>query len=346
MASTSVCCTRDLRLLRGFVQNECVWRQVSKTPKSREYVSVACKSATFDPGNGQDNSCMFCRLLLLSRGGQHVFCMAVNGALMGSFTCGRLRRVKYAVAGLDTFYHLQMSEPPCPIVLGFAPSFAPASSTVSTHSLTPDFIYDFCTIVTQEEAKSIVVRGGGEPGTRRAIKLGGPGTWAVKHQTGMDLYFFLLAYDLYTTCTGKHLLPSMAKLMAISTACGEMSCPFCKDHGTHVDPTGRYVGLVPDRGLCFCYAPCRTPTAPITNEEYVPFFCDDANSATHMSVTSAVRQHGLVTLASSLESHIAVYSGSGVPLPLKRACWQLVKLAHPVSSLIVRSCPVVKSVVI
>ncbi|AEV80945.1 tegument protein UL16 [Saimiriine betaherpesvirus 4] len=340
MASTSVCCTRDLRLLKYFLQRECVWRRVGASSKHREYVAIASKSATFDM-DGQDSRCLLCRIIVLSKDGVNVVCLSINTTYMGSYST-KLHRVKHDVGGVETFYSFKIDDELCPKTVPFAPTFTPVRSTVSFNGMSAEFFYDVCSLPSAEELKSIMVKGG-EQSNKKAIRLGGPGAWAVKTSLGVDLYFYLLEYDLYTTCTGKDFLPSLARIVSATTCCGEMSCPFCKDHGTHVDCTGKYVGPVPDKGMCFCYMLCKMPTAPITNDRYMPFLCD-SEEATHISVSGAGKSK--VTLEDPLESYITVYNSAGKALPLKSGCWKLVKLSHPASPLLLCACPVLKGVVL
>ncbi|AKG51633.1 UL94 [Papio ursinus cytomegalovirus] len=337
--------SNDSRCLRQFLQGECCWREVGRGLKFREFQCIACRSAIFSVEG--DNACMACQLYLFKRGGENIICFACNGHFMGVYSCPRVQRMRQEIVGLPATYKLLFLGPLGPARIDFVPGFSPMMSVVPRCSITPQLIYDVCTLVPPEEAERIRVKGctgSYEPGVEKAISLGGAGAWLVNRSGGYALYFYLLCYDLFTVCGNNEELPSMARLMALATACGQMGCNYCKDHGGHIDPTGCYVGCIPDRGNCLCYTLCNSPSMnPITNENPVAFFCDVERATYLCSVGS--KSKGKITLAEGLDYHIGAKNADGDWVPLNANAWQLVKLEDPIARMIVCACPVLKNLV-
>ncbi|QQL10063.1 Cy129 [Cynomolgus cytomegalovirus] len=338
--------SNDSRCLRQFLQKECCWRQVGRGQKHREFQAVACRSAIFSPPGG-DAGCLACQLLLFKREGENLICFSCNGNYMGTFCCPRIQRVRQDLVGLHTTYKLVFLGQLGPARVDFVPAFSSMTSVVPRCSITPSLLYEVCTLVPPEEAEKIRVKGCSgsyEPGVEKAISLGGAGAWLVNSSSGYTLYFYILCYDLFTVCGNDQETPSMARLMALATACGQVGCTYCKDHGGHVDPTGCYIGPVPDKGNCLCYTLCNSPTMnPITNENPVAFFCD-VERATYLCAVGS-KTKSKVTLADSLDYHIGAKNETGDWLPLNTSAWQLVRVEEPVSRMIVCACPVLKNLV-
>lgn len=306
---------------------------------SREYFAVSSLSQYFDPRPVEERKCdrhLYCQLLVLKRREFHVICFAVNGKFIGQFKCGIFRKSKYSVSEVGEYYVFRSNAPYATFELGFTPAFTPSSSVAGHAGLGAQLLYDNCSIVSEEEASEIVTRG---TGTNKAIRLSGVCAWAVSRDGEVSIYAFSLKYDLYMACCDRSQFPSMAKMYADTVRC-DQECLFCRDHEKHVDPTARFIGCIPDMGVCFCCTPCTTPVAKITHTEHLPFFteADDADSLGYDI-------GGVQTLSPFLAKFVTVLDSSGTELKLKNGPWQLIKIEPALSRLIILACPVLKRLV-
>ncbi|APA45221.1 tegument protein UL16 [Human betaherpesvirus 5] len=344
MAWRSGLCETDSRTLKQFLQEECMWKLVGKSRKHREYRAVACRSTIFSPED--DGSCILCQLLLLYRDGEWILCLCCNGRYQGHYGVGQVHRRRRRICHLPTLYQLSFGGPLGPASIDFLPSFSQVTSSMTCDGITPDVIYEVCMLVPQDEAKRILVKGHGamDLTCQKAVTLGGAGAWLLPRPEGYTLFFYILCYDLFTSCGNRCDIPSMTRLMAAATACGQAGCSFCTDHEGHVDPTGNYVGCTPDMGRCLCYVPCGPMTQSlIHNDEPATFFCESDDAKYLCAVGSKTAAQ--VTLGDGLDYHIGVKDSEGRWLPVKTDVWDLVKVEEPVSRMIVCSCPVLKNLV-
>ncbi|AAM00732.1 tegument protein UL16 [Panine betaherpesvirus 2] len=338
-------CANDSRSVRQFLQEECIWRLVSKGQKHREYRAICCKSAIFSTQD--DSSCILCQLILLRRNRhEYIICLNANGKYQGHYSSPRVHRRRRHICHLPPVYQLIITGPLGPAHLDFLPRFNHVVSSMSCRGISPDTMYEVCQVVSEDEAKRVVIKGDGAVSLTgdKAVSLGGTGAWLVVRPEGYVLYFYILCYDLYTSCGNRQEMPSMARLMAAATACGQMGCTFCVDHGGHVDPTGEYAGSVSDHGGCFCYIPCGPMTqSAIHNPEPATFFCEDEKA--QFLCTCGSKTAPQITLASGLDYVFGVKDAEGGWLQAKQDVWDLVKVEEPVSRMLVCSCPVLKNLV-
>lgn len=339
MAASWTFSANDLRCLKYLIEREAAWRILGKGRRYREYWACCTGSQYFNvepKGSGPGYIC--CQLVVFKRDDGYVFSLMTNGRSLGSFSGGALHRKRYVVAGLGSYYILTFESVLVPMELGFLPQFTVPVSVAGCCAVTPAFLYDHCIMVTEEEAASVATRG---TGTDRAVSLGGAGAWCSRNGRELCIYAYVLKFDLFTGCCARDIFPSMAKLLSEMVTCADQTCVFCTDHGKHTDPSGRYVGCTPDRGTCFCYAPCATEEIKISNPDNAVFFTDGDGPATvNVSADSGGR------LSVSPGDYVKVADIGGVTLPFKGDAWVLVKFEPALSRLIVLSCPVLKRLVL
>lgn len=204
---------------------------------------------------------------------------------------------------------------------------------------TPVFYYEHCSLVSEKEAESVVVYD--HPVEGGAVRLGGACAWAVILNGEFYIYSYVLTFDLFATCCDRNKFPSMSRLYSESVFCDSVDCLFCRDHGKHVDPEGRYLGCVPDSGKCLCYAPCTTPSARITRSDHLPFFTEHCEKA----VSLELKKSSFSVIGHTPDTHIAIRDEDGNDVELKCNSWNLVKFDPALSRLIILACPVLKKLV-
>lgn len=342
MASSLILSAKDLKCVKAFVTRECLWRIVSRDPRYREYIALCPESPNFcpdSPGNEKRHIC--CQLILLRRHDAHVVCLAVNGRYLGSFRCGFAKRTLHALPGMGEYYTFAFNSFFMPVSLGFDPVFTPPVSNAGDSGLTAAALYEYCSLVSEDEARAVVPDPEADV---RVVKLGGVCSWAVCRGGRMNLYAFALAFDLFATCCDRSGFPSMAHLLSRTVACNAPHCLFCKDLGKHVDSTCRFVGCVPDAGLCFCYVPCRAPACKVGCEDYLPFFTD-APGAASLTLRSASAD-GSVVISADPSRYLRVLDGDGKDLGVKTNAWVLLRWDDFITRMVVLSCPVLKRLVL
>ncbi|AFK83931.1 B94 [miniopterid betaherpesvirus 1] len=335
MASSLTQSVTDLRCVKQFLEQECVWRLVAKELRFREYIAVCSASPTFCPESPRDDKKhVCCQLLLLRNEKGYVFCLSVNGRHLGQFICGTVTRRRYALPGMPDYYTLSFPSVLVPTSLGILPILTTPSNLIGAPSMAPGLLYEHCSLVTPDEANSLLLKGSGG---KVVSRLGGVGAWALYDGDEIVLYAFVLAFDLFTAFCDRNWFPSLAYMFSRSVLCDDVKCIFCTDNGKHVDPMAGFVGCKPDEGLCMCYAPCRSPIAEITCDDHVPFLTDSDDAAFLMTKTRTATAVGV-----DVDAHIGVMDRDGRELPVKTAAWTLVKWDPYISRLLVLSCPIMK----
>nr|CDI95429.1 GP94 [Caviid herpesvirus 2 str. CIDMTR] len=336
MACASSASAIDLRSLKLFLERECVWRTVVNAQYYKQLCAVATKSAFFEAGVGDRNLCYtVVNVIILKRDGENVLCISVNGKPYAQLA-GRVRRVKKRIVDMDPFYLLRLIQVR-PADLDFSPMFATPSSAAGAGAMSPMFLYEHCSLVGPEEASGFVTRGGDEHGDVRLRRLG-VGSWVLVQGDTYTIYCFVLSCDLYVACCDRRFFPSAARMVAKTTACDSETCSFCRDHGKHVDVTGKFIGCVPERGCCLCYTSCGIRITPGQSETILPFLCDDDESVE--AVQATVRQD--TRLSTKLSDYVCLKNVNGENVPVKDEAWNLMKIDPDLSLLIILSCPVLK----
>ncbi|HAC7399585.1 TPA_asm: hypothetical protein G0F00_24165, partial [Salmonella enterica] len=206
----------------------------------------------------------------------------------------------------------------------------------SMHCVTPELIYENCSIVCPEEASRLTVKG---PGDNKLIPLGGCGVWCLKNGGDLYIYAFVLVYDLYVACYDKTIFPSLAKIVFDMIACDSEDCVFCKDHNKHVSQAGHIVGCVSNQETCFCYTPCQKKMTDINNPELISLLCDQ-----EINKIDIMYPEKKAPLSLDINSYVHGYLGDE-PCALKCVNWMPIRISSALSRLIILSCPVCKRVV-
>nr|APO38450.1 tegument protein UL16 [Human betaherpesvirus 6A] len=324
----------DLGYLRNFLQNECNWFRICKKTFYREYRSVATSSPTFSLNNKPKKFCLHCEIVILKRSGEFMFSLAVNGIHFGQFLTGRMKFNKKAVPEGLYYYILELGSITA-IDLNFIPRYN-SDCVTSMLCVTPELIYENCSIVCPEEAIRLTVKGSGD---NKLTPLGGCGAWCLKNGGDLYIYTFALSFDLFLTCYDKSIFPSLAKIIFDMIACESEDCVFCKDHNKHVSQAGQIVGCVSNQETCFCYTPCKKKMANINNPELISLLCDQ-----EINKIDIMYPERKASLSLDINSYAHGYSGDD-PYALKCVNWIPVRISAALSRLIILSCPVCKRVV-
>lgn len=343
MASSSASYAKGLKLLKHFLERECVWRVVVRGNMFCEYVAIASVSSYFVPESGEDRSgprSICCQLMLFRRKDSHAFSLAVNGRPAGQYRCGIMKKRRCVVPGLREYYVLSFNGVLERTDLGFTPAFTVPTTVAGGVCLTPGLVYEHCALVSEEEAESIVVHDHAVDGG--AVRLGGVCAWAVRRGGDLFIYAMVLTFDLYAACCERSRFPSMARLYSETVYCDSMDCHFCRDHGKHTDPVGEYLDCVADHGMCLCYAPCTTPSAKITRRDHIPFFTEQSDRA----ATFELKKSSFAAIGMTPDRHVCVRDGDGNELDIKCNSWNLVCVDAELSRLIILACPVLKKLAV
>lgn len=341
MASNPASYAKGLRYLKHFLENECAWRLLVRGEMYREYFAVSSISSYFNPEmKCKPSGYICCQLMLFRRPDCHVFCLTVNGKQFGQYKCGIIKKTRYSLPGLKNYYVFHSNGVLEKHDLGFIPNLKVPDSVIGGLKITPTFLYEHCSLVPEEESESIVVHD--HVVESGAVRLGGICAWAVRRDGELFIYVFVLTFDLFAACCDREKFPSLSRMYAESVQCEDVKCFFCNDHKKHVDPFGEFIGCVPDTGNCFCYAPCTTPSAKISQVDHLPFFTEQSENATTMEI----RKSSFSVIGSSPDRHICIRDKDGNELSFKSNSWNLVKLDHVLSRLLILSCPVLKKLVI
>lgn len=339
MASNWMSFANDLKCVKHFVEKECAWRLCLKNDRCRCYYAISTESTYFHPDpedddGGDDANSMLCQLTVLRQGQDNVLFLTVNGKTVGQFRCGVMKKRKCSVLDLGEFYLFSSSGPFLRSERKLVSSPVPLKETVESRFLEPGFLYEHCSLVTPREADAAVIGGAGD---NRATRLGGVCAWAVFIGDEVSIYCYVINFDLFAACCDRTRFPSMARLYAESVRCDSLTCKFCRDHGKHVDVAGKFFGCVPDCGSCFCYVPCRSPVAMVSDRSSMPFFTQSDGGASLINKVVSLAPIGL-----DVSRHIGVLDEQGKELEVKRDAWTLVKLEPELSRLIILCCPVLK----
>lgn len=277
---------------------------------------------------------MHCEMVVLKRSHEFMFSLAVNGIHFGQFLTGIMKFKKKQVAEGLCYYVLELGSI-SPVDLSFIPKYN-SDCVTSMHCVTPELIYENCSIVCPEEASRLTVKG---PGDNKLIPLGGCGVWCLKNGGDLYIYAFVLVYDLYVACYDKTIFPSLAKIVFDMIACDSEDCVFCKDHNKHVSQAGHIVGCVSNQETCFCYTPCQKKMTDINNPELISLLCDQ-----EINKIDIMYPEKKAPLSLDINSYVHGYIGDE-PCALKCVNWMPIRISSALSRLIILSCPVCKRVV-
>ncbi|AWV68179.1 M94 protein [Murid betaherpesvirus 1] len=341
--ATSRLSAKSLRSISRFVQFECYWVLVNKSARYRELRAVTSQS----PGLGKvsstdDGRCLSASMMLFRRDGTFVFCLVVNKEPVGQFGCSGLRRDKMVVDGLaDPVYAIRLMAPIIPVKLGFSPYMLPPKSIGGSGGLDPSVLYRNASLVTPEEAAAVTMQGSGVV----TVGLSGVGAWVqIKDGGNLTLFVFALCFDVFTACCDRLAFPSLAKIYNDTVSCSADRCGFCRDSGRHVDPTGRFVGCVPDSGVCFCYSPCRGTDAVVTDRSHLPYLELEEGANTHSLFVR--RYDGRKGLPPTISAYLGARNDAGEEIQLRVEPWQLLKIESTLSAMIIMACPTLKKIVL
>lgn len=331
----------DLKCLKGFLEHECTWQETARGDRYRQYCAMCSASTSFHPDTrGGNDGPILCQMLMLKRGDEFIFFLNINGKQFGQFMSKRVHKRRFDVTGLGRYYTFSSHAPLEVSNLAFVPQFAPPISSAGKSAIDPMFLYEHCVHVTEEDAASVMVDDvdGGQK-----VRLGGLCCWGVYSGEDVSIYTFVLAFDLFTSCCERHEFPSLARLCSKSTACDDVRCAFCYDHGSHVDASGMFSGCTPDTGVCLCYSTCKTPNAAITDRSFLPFLMDSDEDRAERIV---VKDHVPGPLSTDPAKYVFIETADGEQLPFKNNAWQLVKLSPGLSRLLILACPILKGLMV
>ncbi|CCE56599.1 M94 protein [Murid betaherpesvirus 1] len=341
--ATSRLSVKSLRSISRFVQWECCWILVNKSARYREFRAVTSQS----PGLGKvsstdDGRCLAASMMLFRRDGNFVFCLVVNKEPVGQFGCSGMRREKMVIDGLqEPVYVMRLLAPIIPVKLGFSPYMLPPKSIGGSSGLDPSVIYQNASVVTPEEAATVTMQGSGIV----TVGLSGVGSWVqIKDGGNMKLFVFALCFDVFTACCDRLAFPSLAKIYSETVYCEADKCGFCRDSGRHVDPTGRFVGCVPDSGVCLCYSPCRGTDAVVSVRSWLPYLELEDGANTHSLFVR--RYDGRKGLPATISDYLGARNSEGKEIPLRTEPWQLLKIEPTLSAMIIMACPLLKKIVL
>lgn len=341
MASSWALSATDLKCLKHFIVKECTWREMSRGDRYREYCAVSSLSTYFHPEpRNDDRRPIVCQMLMLKRGDIITFFLNVNGRQFGQFSLPKVRKRKIHITSMGDYYTFTSNAPLVVSSLAFIPRFTPPPSAAGNKIVDSVFLYEHCELVSEEDASSVVIDGNGDG---RAVRLGGTCCWAVYRGDEVFIYAHVLVFDLFASCCERDDFPSLARVCSKSVACDDATCPFCYDHGSHVDPAGTFIGCVPDGGTCFCYAMCTTPDPIVTHRGSLPFLTDSEESSVYRLM---LKDPAPKTLSVNPGDYLSLLTKEGKTLPFKNEAWHLVKLPSALSRLIILSCPVLKGLAI
>lgn len=321
-----------------------MWHLVRKGTRHREFRAVCCQSPTLGRVSAKDDGrCLCASIMIFKRSDAYVLHVVVNGQTVGHFGCPAVHRTRHIVEGLsEPVYLLYLLAPLFHVKLGFTPYVVVPKSISGSPGLVPGIIYQNLSVVSSEEAASLI----GQPGSSCPIilGLGGAGVWARIYNSTVVIYTFALCFDLYAACCDRVCFPSLAKVFFESVRCSEETCRFCSDTGRHVDATAQYCGCTPDSGVCFCYAPCTGTSATVINGSFLPYLESEGGGSIHnIFIRRLDGKKGSLPLCVS--DCIGARDEHGNEVPVRREPWKLFKIEETLSRMIVLACPILKRIV-
>ena len=321
----------NLGCLRSFLQNECNWFSVCKKKLYHEYRCVATSSPVFAVDKFKD--CLHCNIIILKKNLDFVFSLAINGIHAGQFATNSIKLKKIIITNDLVYYILELGSLTV-TDLHFIPKYN-SEHVLNVRPITPNLMYDTCSIVSYDEAKLLTVKG---PGENKLIPLG-CGSWCLNNIGRYYVYTFVLVYDLYLACFEKNTLPSLSKVVFDMISCNNKHCVFCKDHSKHVEQTGKTVGCTDNQETCFCYTPCKKKMAKISNQDLSSLLCDQ-----ELDLLDLIYPEKPTSLSTDINAYVHGHKNQE-PVVLRNTNWILIRLDPAISRLILLSCPVCKRIV-
>jgi len=145
-------------------------------------------------------------IIILKKNLDFVFSLAINGIHAGQFATNSIKLKKIIITNDLVYYILELGSLTV-TDLHFIPKYN-SEHVLNVRPITPNLIYDTCSIVSYDEAKLLTVKG---PGENKLIPLG-CGSWCLNNMGRYYVYTFVLVYDLYLACFEKNTLPSLSKV--------------------------------------------------------------------------------------------------------------------------------------
>lgn len=329
---------KSLKNVKAFIERDCTWFLVRKGQRHRQYRAVCSASPYLGRvSETDDGRCLGASMALFKRSDGYILSLAINGEAVGQFGCQGVLREKLVVDGVDEeIYVVKIMSPLVSVKLGFAPYMSVPRSVAGSGGLNPAVIYANSYVVSEDEAREAR-----SDSLTLLFSVVGVGTWVRVRGAMITLYVFALCSDLYMACCDRVLFPSLAKLYAESVKCGDDGCDRCRDSGRHVDPVGAFFGCTPDSGTCFCYATCGRSDPLVRNPGYMPYF----EMETPISRLFVKKFDGRKGLPFKLSEYIGAKDAQGNEVPVRDNTFQLFRLDHGLSRLIVLACPMLKMMV-